>query len=668
VPTGKAEPFFRTPLGIVVLVGLFILFGEFLIMVAIEVVFTPLFQRQVSAQFWEFADPVALSIIVAPALYYGVLRPMAHAHELLRWQNAELSVAAATFETQAGVIITDARGVIIRVNDSFTALTGYQPAQVIGKTPMVLRSQRQNKEFYRLMWQTIQRENHWKGEIWDRRSDGSLFPASLTISAVLGENGEVINYVGILIDITAQKAAENEVKSLAFYDPLTQLPNRRLLLERLRLALAGFPASPRGGALFFIDLDNFKMINDSRGHDVGDQLLRQVAQRLSGCVRKSDTVARLGGDEFVILAQDLSEAPQEAASQVEVMGEKILGALNHSYSLAGTNHYCTPSIGVTLLDKSCESVEDVLKQADLAMYKAKISGRNQLRFFDPAMQAMVETRMNMEAELRTAISERQFVVHYQPQVDLAGKLVGAEALVRWRHPVRGLLLPGDFITLAEDTGLIVPLGLWVLETACRQMTLWRAQPLGASFSMAVNVSAPQLQQKDFVAQLLAVIDKCGADPRGLTLELTESLMMADIDQAIDKITQIKARGVRISMDDFGTGYSSLSMLKRLPLDQLKIDRSFVSDMLVEPDNAAIARTIIALAQTLDLAVIAEGVESEEQRTFLAAHGCREFQGYLVGRPAPAEIFEQAWALAQAGNEVAQHSDVDAACESAATGH
>ena len=642
-PAEGREPFTKTPLGVVVIIGLFILVGEFLIMVAIEVVFTPLFGKAVSAGFWEFVDPIALSIMVSPALYYGVLRPLREQQQLLHKKNDELSVAAATFETQAGVIVTDAKGVILRTNRSFTEMTGYEAKEVLGKTPELLQSNRQDVDFYRRMWEAITRENHWKGELWDRRKNGELFPASLTISAVQASDGRISNYVGILLDITAQKAAENEVKSLAFYDPLTALPNRRLLLDRLRLAVAAMAASCYTGALLFIDLDNFKIINDSRGHDVGDQLLRQVAQRLLTCVRKTDTVARLGGDEFVILAQDMSSSAQDAATQIEHMGEKILAAMNQPYTLAGAKHYCTPSIGVTILNKDCTNADDILRKADLAMYQAKMAGRNQLRFFDPAMQAVVEKRVTLEAQLRAAIREQQFVIHYQPQVDINGALIGVEALVRWQHPQRGLVLPGEFISAAEDTGLISQLGFWVLETACRQLVHWQSQGKGAGLCMAVNVSASQFQQRDFVADVLAVINKTGVDPHGVKLEITESLMMTDIDQTIDKIAEIKARGVRFSLDDFGTGYSSLSSLKRLPLDQIKIDRSFVQDVLEDPDDAAVARTIIALAHTLGLGVIAEGVETEPQRAFLARHGCREFQGYLFGRPLPADALERAWA-------------------------
>ena len=441
-------------------------------------------------------------------------------------------------------------------------------------------------------------------------------------------------------DMTARKLAEDEIRHLAFEDPLTHLPNRRLLLDRLQQALASSARSNRLGALLLIDLDNFKTLNDTLGHDKGDLLLQQVGQRLAGCSREGDTVARLGGDEFVVLLEDLSETAEEAATQSEAAGEKILAALRLPYLLAGYENRSTPSIGVTLFSGHQNSIEDLLKQADLAMYQAKTAGRNMLRFFDPEMQAIVAERAALEVDLREAVRQQQFIVYYQPQVDGKGGLNGAEALVRWQHPRRGLVPPLEFIALAEETGLILPLGHWVLETACRQLALWAPQPAMAELSLAVNISARQLQQPDFVAQVQAVLASTGARPQRLKLELTESLLVHDVEGVVAKMSALKEHGVGFSLDDFGTGYSSLSALKRLPLEQLKIDQSFVRDILVDANDAAIARMVIVLAESMGLAVLAEGVETAAQQDFLASQGCHAYQGYLFSRPLPIEEFEE----------------------------
>jgi diguanylate cyclase (GGDEF)-like protein/PAS domain S-box-containing protein len=639
-PNRKSVAAAQSPLAIVAMVGLFILVGEFVIMTLIEGVLSPIFKGTVSATFWEFIDPVALTILVAPALYHWVLGPMRRQQRELHRQYDELCVAAATFETQAGVMVTDANRVILKVNHSFTELTGYTSEEAVGKTPAILKSGRQNEAFYRLMWEAVDRDRYWKGEIWNRRKSGEVFPESLTVTAVIGAAGRVINYVGIFSDIGARKAAEEEIKHLAFYDPLTHLPNRRLLLDRLRQSLAALARSRYSGALLFIDLDNFKTLNDSRGHDVGDQLLQQVARRLSDCVRTGDTVARLGGDEFVVLLADLSQSAPEAAGQTEHIGEKILDTMNQPYLLAGLPYNCTPSIGVTLFSDHAQSADELLKQADLAMYQAKTAGRNALRFFDPAMQAAVIARVALEADLREAIREKQFCVHYQAQVDADNRLIGAEALLRWQHPRRGTVPPAEFIPLAEEAGLIPALGRWVLETACAQLVAWDARSDWAHLTLSVNVSPRQFRQPDFVAQVLAALDNSGADPRRLMLELTENLAIEDVDDTIAKMTVLKLSGVAFSLDDFGTGYSSLFYLKRLPLDQLKIDQSFVRNVLTDANDAAIARTIIALTETLGLAVIAEGVETAAQRAFLADQGCNAYQGYLFGRAVPVLEFEE----------------------------
>jgi diguanylate cyclase (GGDEF)-like protein len=413
-----------------------------------------------------------------------------------------------------------------------------------------------------------------------------------------------------------------------------------LLIERLKHAYAASERNSNYNALLFIDLDNFKNLNDNRGHHIGDLLLQQVAQRLTDCVRKIDTTARLGGDEFVVLLENMSENTQQALEQARTVGEKILATLNLNYRLDNFDHRSTPSIGIALFAKNQGSVEDLLKQADLAMYQAKAAGRNTLCFFDPQMQADVIARAAMEDDLREAILKEQFLLHYQVQVTDTGRLTGAEVLLRWQHPVHGMVSPAEFIGLAESSDLILPLGRWVIETACTQLTAWAQMPQMRDLTIAVNVSARQLSQPDFVAQVLSALEHTGANAQRLKLELTESMLIKDLESIIEKMTVLKFHGVGFSLDDFGTGYSSLSYLKRLPLDQLKIDQGFVKNILTDPNDAAIAKMVIALADSLGIAVIAEGVELQAQKEFLASLGCYEYQGYFFSRPLTLEKFKE----------------------------
>ncbi len=553
-------------------------------------------------------------------------------------KNAEsdLRIAARAFESQEGMFITDGNARILRVNLAFSAITGYMAEEAVGKTPSLLRSGHHDAKFYADMRQCIEETGTWQGEVWNRRKNGEIFPEWLTISTVKDPDGNVTHHVSTLTDITQRKAAENEIKHLAFFDPLTQLPNRRLLLDRLQHALASSKRSGRLGALLFIDLDNFKILNDTLGHHKGDLLLQEVAKRLICCVREGDTVARLGGDEFVLLLEGLSLHQDEAAHQVKGIGTKILNALNERYDLDKCDYHNTPSIGVTLFDDHQSSIDELLKRADLAMYQAKAAGRNALRFFDPEMQSSANARATLETDLRLALQHHQFFLNYQAQVDMYGVLRGAEALARWQHPTRGLVSPVEFIPLAEETGLILQLGRWVLETACQQLVAWASDPAKAAIVIAVNVSAVQYLHADFVKQVLGILELTGANPRRLKLELTESVILGNGDDIIVKMVQLKAHGITFSLDDFGTGYSSLSYLKRLPIDQLKVDQSFVRDLLTDPADTAIVKTIVALAGSLGLSVIAEGVETPAQRDCLARLGCNNYQGYLFGRPGLAE--------------------------------
>jgi len=437
-------------------------------------------------------------------------------------------------------------------------------------------------------------------------------------------------------DISERKAQEAEIHRMAFYDKLTGLPNRRLLLDRLEHALALGQRTGRPGATLFIDLDHFKSINDTRGHDKGDMLLQQVADRLDSAVRSCDTVARFGGDEFVVLLEDLGT---DAAAVARDIAAKLLQAFHAPFVVDGMEHYSTPSIGVALFGRERLTIDEVLKRADLAMYQAKAAGRNNVAFFDPAMEASVSARAVLEADMRRALTNEEFELNYQPLASIDGTLSGVEALVRWRHPQRGMVPPAEFIPVAEETNMILHLGCWVMTQACHVLARWAGDKCTAQLDMSVNVSATQFHRPDFVEQVLAVLKQTGARPERLRLELTESLLLTDVEGTIQKMQRLREVGVRFALDDFGTGYSSLSYLHRLPLSQLKIDRSFIWDALKEGHGAAIVRMIVALGKTLGMSVLAEGVETPEQLAFVIAEGCHYYQGYLYSKPLPEDQLE-----------------------------
>ncbi len=666
-----------------------------------------------------------------------------------------------------GIIITDINGRIEWANQAFSRLTGFSLNEIYDRNHKdLIKSGKQDKAYYQLMWKTILANKVWRGDLINRRKDGSLYHEEMTITPLADEHGKIEHFVavkqeiterkkaekalqaaeerfkdlvnstdgivweadattfnftfvsqkaerllgypaedwlkpgfwiehlhpddkdwaseycaactgrleshdfeyrfitldghvvwlrdivtvvaendaprwlrGIMVDITERKAAEEEIKNLAFYDSLTRLPNRRLLLDRLKHALASSTRNLKKCALLFVDLDNFKILNDTLGHDIGDLLLQQVAQRLESYVRADDTVARLGGDEFVVILEDLSEHVLEAATQTEIIGNKILAALNQPYQLAIHKCHSAASIGAILIDGHQQVAEELIKQADIAMYHAKKSGRNTLCFFDPKMQEIINTRAALEAELRIALENQQFQLYYQIQVDHLCRPLGAEALIRWLHPERGLVSPAQFIPLAEETGLILPIGQWVLETACAQLKVWQQDAITRDLVLSVNVSAKQFHQTDFVAQVQAAVQRHAINPRLLELELTESMLLESIEETIATMNALKEINIQFSLDDFGTGYSSLQYLKRLPLTQLKIDQSFIRDIVVDSNDRSIVYTIIAMAQSLNLNVIAEGVETEDQQQLLLNEGCTTYQGYLFGKPVSIEQFE-----------------------------
>jgi diguanylate cyclase (GGDEF)-like protein/PAS domain S-box-containing protein len=553
-------------------------------------------------------------------------------------REAALRIAAIAFETDEGMLVTDENAVIIRVNHAFTQLTGYSAEEAIGKNPSMLKSDRQDAEFYRRMWESLRLDNSWQGEIWNRRKNGEIYPEWLSITAVIGKDGKVTNYVAAFVDFTERKQAEEEIHHLAYYDPLSQLPNRRLLLDRLRQAVATGTRNQTTGALLFIDLDNFKTLNDTKGHGIGDLLLIEVAKRLQGCVREGDTLSRFGGDEFVLLLEGLSEESAQAAAQAQGVGEKVLEALNQPYILEGNEFHSSSSMGITLFTNYKQKLDELLKQADTAMYEAKKSGRNTLCFFDPMMQEELEVRAQLEAGLREALHKHEFRLYYQMQVNHTGRILGAEVLLRWIHPEQGLISPLQFIPLSEETGLIIPIGTWVLKSACQQLKAWEADRRTRELHLSVNVSGRQFRQADFVAQVSGIIQQTAINPTRLKLELTESIVLDDVVDTIAKMQALKQIGVSFSMDDFGTGYSSLAYLTQLPLNQLKIDQSFVRNIGTKASDATIIQTIIGMADNLSMEVIAEGVETQIQRNTLESMGCRLYQGYLFSKPVPLEEF------------------------------
>jgi diguanylate cyclase (GGDEF)-like protein/PAS domain S-box-containing protein len=565
--------------------------------------------------------------------------------------ETELTLAASVFESsQQAIFITNADKKIVRVNSAFSILTGYGAEEVIGRIPTQMQVSEQNNDgLYQLMWEQINTQGYWQGELSNCRKDGNRYSEWLTITRVNDKNGATTHYVGIFIDITERKLNEERIHKLAFYDALTQLPNRRLLVERLRLALFASQRNHNHGALMFMDIDRFKILNDTQGHDIGDQLLVEVGKRITHCVREQDTVARIGGDEFVIMLEGLSDNESAAIALAQRIGSKILDSLNSPYLLyhfdqngysLPIKHHSSASIGMKLFQGTQINSDDILKQADMAMYQAKQAGRNTLCVFDPDMQSRLNQRASLEVDMRQAMQNNQFCLYYQVQVDQQGCAVGAEVLLRWTHPVRGNISPAEFIPLAEESGLIGMLGLWTLSESCITLAEWAKHSETEHLTLAVNVSAKQFDRDNFVDQVKAILDKTGINPQRLKLEITESIILVNVEQIIDTMHVLRGLGLSFSMDDFGTGYSSLSYLQRLPLSQLKIDQSFVRDLAIDNNDAAIIRTILALGASLGLIVVAEGVENEQQRDYLISGGCDVFQGYLIGRPAPLPLFEQ----------------------------
>ena len=577
----------------------------------------------------------ALGLLLVLALGAGVWLRREVAAKTRHLQASEDKLATILNSVDAYIYIKDTELHYQYANRKVCELFDRPPAQVIGQTDSVFFDAATAANLRKNDMQVFANGERVEEEETNRSADGRHMQTFLSIKLPLRRpDGTIYALCGISTDITRHKQAEEAIHQLAYYDPLTQLPNRRFLMERVQQTLAAHERQQDGGALLFIDVDNFKDLNDSLGHAAGDQLLCQMAARLSACTRAQDTLARQGGDEFVLLLQGLSPERDEAAQQAQGVAQKILTLLNEPYPLETQSYLTSVSIGIAVFSGQTASQEELLKQADLAMYQAKGDGRNTLRFFNTDMQAQVTARMALETDLHRALADSEFLLYYQPQVDRHGQWLGVEALVRWQHPQRGLVPPMSFIPVAESSGLILPLGRWILKEACLQLVAWAGTPGKEALTIAVNVSARQFRQPDFVQEVQHALFDTGANPQRLELELTESQLLDDIDGVIAKMSALKALGVRFSLDDFGTGYSSLSLLKRLPLDQLKIDQSFVRDVLVDAQDASIIKAIVALGDSLGLAVIAEGVETAAHRDALLRLGCTTFQGYFFGRPAP----------------------------------
>jgi len=599
------------------------------------------------------SDVLALMVSLVSLLWFlgGIIAALLHQHIKHIKAHAEETAGAMTRELRDSeekmramidaaldcIITINADGKITHFNRAAEQTFGYREDFVLGRNlaeiiipPAYRERHLAGMEHYVKTSET--RVMNQRLELTAMRADGSEFPVELTITRLNREGPPLLT--GFLRDITERKKAESEIHNLAFYDALTQLPNRRLMRDRLQHALATCVRHHGHGAVLFIDLDNFKTLNDTRGHALGDLLLVEVGQRLRNCIRGEDTIARLGGDEFVVMLEHLHSDAHLAGIEAEQVGDKLRQELSQPYLLQGLEYHSTCSVGIALFCDTSVSVDELLKRADTAMYESKRAGRNAVRFFDPDMQAELEHRSELETDLRHALKRGEFELHYQPQVNDAYRIVSAEVLLRWHHPRLGLVAPSQFIPIAEDTGLILPIGQWVLECACRQLKMWEGNAATRELELAVNVSARQFRQASFVDQVRRVLKKTGAAAPRLKLELTESLILDNVEDSVRKMEALRKLGIRFSMDDFGTGHSSLTYLKRLPLTQLKIDQSFVRDIAHDPNDSIIVQTIIGMAKNLGLAVIAEGVETSEQLGYLQNYGCPAFQGYLFGQPVP----------------------------------
>lgn len=564
----------------------------------------------------------------------GVVRRLEQEASDRKRAEDNLNLAANVIKSSnEAIVITDVAADIVDVNEAFCEVTGYSRDEVIGKNPRMMASGRHDRGFWAQVWRELGETGQWRGEVWDRRKNGEIFPKLLSISTVTDDRGRVTNYVGIFSDISRMKATEQRLVRMAHYDPLTGLSNRALFRDRIRQALARADRTRNAVAVMFLDLDGFKTVNDTLGHPVGDELLVAVGNRLRDCVRKTDTVARMGGDEFTLLLSDFADV-----RSIEFLARKVVARLSESFTVAGRKIFITASIGIALYPGDGADADDLLQNADTAMYHVKERGKNGFQYFSREMNLKALDRLELETALREGLQRQEFELYYQPQVDLhTGRICGSEALIRWNHPTRGQVSPIRFIGLAEETGLIRPLGEWVLRSACEQTRLWLSQGL-PPLRVAVNISGRQIDGYETVYTVARILEETDMNPSLLDLEVTESTLMQDKEEAVEILKGLKRFGLQVSIDDFGTGYSSLSHLKRFPVDKLKIDQSFVRNVTTDPDDEAIVNAIIAVGHSLKLKVMAEGVETKEHLEFLKRQGCDQIQGYYVSRPMPADAF------------------------------
>jgi len=597
----------------------------------------------------------AVLLLVGACLlfFFFVLRWMTFQRLMAANRSAKEAQRLASFVfqyAQEGIMITDAEGTILYVNPAFTAITGYTEEEVRGKNPRLLKSGRHDAFFYRQMWESVRRTGQWRGEIWNRRKNGEIYPEWLTISAIKNEKGRITHYVAVFTDITERKRYEEQIKHQALHDPLTDLPNRRLFHDRLAHAIREAKETQRKVAVLFLDLDRFKNINDTLGHILGDELLRHVAKRLSSCVPREGVLARIGGDEFAVLLPALT-----ARAEAERVAKDIVDRFTQPIALGERSLYVSISVGISLYPDDGDDCPTLIKNADMAMYCAKEEGGNRYRFFTPGMRLETVQRWQLENGMRQALELGELQLVYQPQVEAqTGRMVGVEALLRWHHPEQGVMSPATFIPLAEETGFIVPIGDWVLRTACAQAKAWQEAGL-PPIRVAVNLSARQFQEGRLEATVRRVLAETGLEPQFLELEITEGIMMTNHTQTVEQLHRLKALGVKVAIDDFGIGYSSLGYLKKFPIDTLKIDKSFIRDCTDVPEDAAIVKAVIALAKNLNIPVVAEGVENPRQLAFLCAEGCDVIQGYLYSPPVSAE--EVAELLRQQSELVAEWADL-----------
>lgn len=554
--------------------------------------------------------------------------------------ETDLRIAAVAFNSFQGLLVTDKNNNILRVNEAFTKVTGYSEAEVLGKKPSIFSSGRHDRKFYQKMWYAINNKGHWQGEIYDKRKSGQIYPQWLSISAVTDNNDQVSHYIAAINDISEHRESEKKIHNLAYYDSLTGLANRSSLLNSINNAKLALVESELHSALIFIDIDSFKNINDMWGHAVGDEFLLNITQQLSEVISNKDTLARIGSDQFVLLMSKHSNDEQDYREQLEDFSEMLLTMLKQPYTHGSQSLHSSASLGLTVIDDISHSAEHLLHQAELAMYNAKDTGRGGYCFYEPKMQDAISERLLLEEDIIRGINNKEFGVYFQAQFNSRNHLVGAEALVRWNHPQRGILTPAAFIEVAQAAGVMNRIDKLVLLRACEQMVCWAKDALLKEITVSVNISSAQLYQTDFVAEVLEVLESTGANPNLLKIELTESMLVTDMQQAIIRMASLKEHGIRFAIDDFGTGYSSLHYLQMLPLDQLKIDQSFVQRLPEDTNSLAIIRAILAMATSLELEVIAEGVETEAQRDTLLANGCHLYQGYLFAKPVPALALNQ----------------------------